>query len=454
MDLDAIAEVQTLTVDAAVTSVEVQIPDPFIGAAPQNVVFNPMDSVEDTEKALQDAYGSTDLIVTRTEIGSDVIYTLRFAGQLAGHDFQQIELLNGSDVVVATVVEGTPEDGFFVLNTQGRDPADDFGIDDDTVDASESTLPLVIFGGMGDDDITGGQAEDIIFGDRGRVLFFADPTSVDLSQPLDVLEPLAATVLGHGHLQVVEDGDIVPGDKTDGIVRNPLLVVTVDVTIGGNDTIHGSGVPSNEPDNDLIFGGGNNGFVLLSQGTAVADTIFGDEGDDILFGDFGRVIYTDGLPTLIETIDTDHGGDDLIVGDAGDDLILGGPAADRIDGDVHGDDTATGDDTILGDVGFVLLWNADELPFDPKRSLTTDRIYHIESSDHPVENSLRVDGGPDRITAGPGQDIVIGGADGDFLDGDSDEDLMIGDNARLNRFGRVGDFTQFPLPISPGQPDL
>jgi len=37
--------------------------------------------------------------------------------------------------------------------------------DDDTVNAAGSTLPLVIFGGLGHDDITGGTNNDIIFGD-------------------------------------------------------------------------------------------------------------------------------------------------------------------------------------------------------------------------------------------------------------------------------------------------
>src|SRR5262249_11420761 len=70
-------------------------------------------------------------------------------------------------------------DGFFVLNTMGVASAPQPGAttwtipagltDDDTVDASASTLPLIIFGGYGYDNIIGGQGQDIIVGDFGRV---------------------------------------------------------------------------------------------------------------------------------------------------------------------------------------------------------------------------------------------------------------------------------------------
>ena len=62
----------------------------------------------------------------------------------------------GDDEVTVELEEGT--DGFFVLNTQGpHDPVTE--TDDDDVDASASTLPLIIFGGAGIDDITGGSVQ-------------------------------------------------------------------------------------------------------------------------------------------------------------------------------------------------------------------------------------------------------------------------------------------------------
>ncbi len=75
--------------------------------------------------------------------------------------FRTITSLNtgaGNDNVTVNLSAAT--DGFFALNTEAGD---------DTVDAHNSTLPLVIFGGEGNDNITGGQGGDIIFGDEGLV---------------------------------------------------------------------------------------------------------------------------------------------------------------------------------------------------------------------------------------------------------------------------------------------
>ena len=49
--------------------------------------------------------------------------------------------------------------------------------DDDRVHGQLSTLPLVVFGGQGDDVIDGGTGGDIIVGDRGRVLGSPAPAS-------------------------------------------------------------------------------------------------------------------------------------------------------------------------------------------------------------------------------------------------------------------------------------
>src|SRR5256885_7483220 len=53
--------------------------------------------------------------------------------------------------------------------------------DNDTVHAEASTLPLVIFGGQGNDEIHAGSGGDIVFGDRGREDDVADRKSTRLN---------------------------------------------------------------------------------------------------------------------------------------------------------------------------------------------------------------------------------------------------------------------------------
>ncbi len=205
-------------------------------------------------------------------------------------------------------------DGVFVLNTQG--PWNDYpGItDNDTVLGTDtvggtyvSTLPLIVFGGQGNDSITGGSGDDILFGDRGRMLSFEDIGGI----------PTVVEALGSGG----------PGDVTDGLIRTPDQVFSVDPDVGGNDVIMGL-----EGDNILVGGFGN-------------DTITAGAGADLALGDNGQIDWTPvGDYGAFQTTDLLLGGnDDIRVGD-GDNLVAGGFGADVIE-------TGVGADLILGDNG-------------------------------------------------------------------------------------------------------
>ncbi len=234
----------------------------------------------------------------------------------------------GNDDVTVTLTAG--QDDFFVLNTQGAYNNQPLVSDDDTVNAGASTLPLIIFGGQGDDEITGGQGSDILFGDRGRVLFL-DGSSV-------------VAAVGHAG----------PGDFTDGTIRPATLVFTEDAAVGGSDTIHG------REGRDLIFGG------------AGADTLYGFFSDnaladvqvDVLIGDDGIATFVAGVLVDVHTTDPAMGGGDTITAGIGANLIVGGAAGDIIHA---GGDAAF--DVVLGDNGRDHLRRGDR----PRPSRRDDR---------------------------------------------------------------------------------
>src|SRR5437879_10863920 len=77
----------------------------------------------------------------------------------------------------------------------------------------------------------------------------------EIDQPtLAALEAQAATVLGHGG----------PGDRTDGVARPLGLVMSVDPTIGGNNTIT-TGIGA-----DIVIGGRGNNTITTNRGETAA----------------------------------------------------------------------------------------------------------------------------------------------------------------------------------------
>jgi Ca2+-binding RTX toxin-like protein len=232
-------------------------------------------------------------------------------------------------------------DGAFSLNTQEGD---------DTVDASSSTLPLVIFGWDGSDTITGGKGNDIIFGDRGRVDYLDE--SGDHIKVVTRLGSAPENITG----TVVDAGD------------NSLVVeldedLTIDVLPTEDEGLRG-----------LV--------VWINEGTGAGQS---------------RVIVYNTENWI--TVDSDWS----VLPDETSGFRITGTPSDQTDGQFL-------------DAAFLF------------------------TSDPAV-------GGDDIIWGGMGEDLLIGGAGGDSMDGGSDADLLFGDNVKLDRTGeidgvsRVDDFT-------------
>ena len=212
----------------------------------------------------------------------------------------------------------------------------------------------------------------------------------------------------------------VPEDQTDGIVREPSQLITVNNDQGGMDTIHaGAG-------NDQVFGGAAN------------DMIFGEDDDDVLVGDAGRidrardplappelVVFNTGGPTpvvgsvlsRVQTIVSNIEGVDTIEGNSGDEIILGGESGDEITG---GD----GSHIVLGDHGFVDYAIDDDDFGNTSLVVDIDRVW----STNPAI------GGSDTITTGDSADIIIGGANDandEAIDAGDGDNFVIGDSGRI-----------------------
>ena len=268
--------------------------------------------------------------------------------------------------------------------------------DDDTVNAQASTLPLVIFGGQGADTINSGQGGDIVFGDRGRVLWFVPGTvpvallgAKELSAAdLATLEAAAVAVSGHGGF----------GDTTDGVAGRLVgLAITVDPTVGTGDVITtGTGA-------DWVFGGAGADSITTNRGESATVT----DGKDIVVGDHGFVdtVLLDGNPGTIDRVwstDPSTGGNDSITTGGNDDIVIGGFGADVVK-------AGEGDNLVLGDNG---------------RLTMTASSWTLQTVNPTV-------GDVDQVTTGSGADVVLGGTAGDILNVGAGRNIVLGDNGSL-----------------------
>ncbi|MFA5123470.1 FG-GAP-like repeat-containing protein, partial [Zavarzinia sp.] len=284
------------------------------------------------------------------------------------------------------------------------------------VGAFASTLPLVVFGGQGDDTITGGSANDILFGDRGRMVSF------------EYLDGLPTATI------VEQQGGGGPGDLADGMIRHPDQIFSVDLAVGGNDTIHGL-----EGANVVVGGFG-------------VDTIETGAGTDVILGDNGFLEYTTTTSNVVsyvaasnqitvETGDLDAALVQLGVATLADLVGMGFEVTLATNGTALGQAPLITGVAAGGTVGTTVL--TLDAAFNLGTGSAADILGYLISSatnaglvvaltEAGTTDTISATGAGDFITTGDGVNIVLAGVGGDTITGGSVADLVIGDNGQFN----------------------
>ena len=374
----------------------------------------------------------------------------------------------GADIILA----GTGGD---LIESDGtpQTPADkpniilgDFGkIDWLGLDGTAATLDIVrslVTDRGGDDTILGGLADDIVIGGFG-----ADEINTGDGSNI---------VLGDSG-QIVRTGSVITIPSFGlalGIVRS------ISPEIGGIDNITGGdGV-------DVILGG------------AEADNIVGAQGNNLVFGDNGRVEFDGNIPnfstfphTIVRavTIADAIGGDDDILTGVGADVILGGAGGDTIvandgetptnrdqqniimgdageidwskDGDTSTLDSVRSTSVGTGEADLITVGGADDIVIggDKGDTISGGDGFNILLGDsgaitagadpaiREVKSIAFKRGGADLIRSGADTDIVIGGAAGDDIDVGQGRSIVFGDNGRALFGSGPSNFGGFPLAV-------
>ena len=138
---------------------------------------------------------------------------------------------DGDDQITVALLEADHDGVVFVANGQAGD---------DVINASTSSLSVILFGDDGSDTLVGGSGDDVLIGDFGRVEWKSG-------------DNISAISGGGGY-----------GDFTDGVIRNISEIYSVAADEGGNDKL-------NMGDGDDVGIGGY-----------LDDTINGNDGRDII----------------------------------------------------------------------------------------------------------------------------------------------------------------------------
>ncbi|KQY91321.1 cadherin domain-containing protein [Brevundimonas sp. Root1423] len=250
-----------------------------------------------------------------------------------------------------------------------------------------------IYGNGGGDHLHGGTGWDHIYGGDGEDFIYGGRNEI-----------------GSDWLSGGGQGDIIHGDDGDDAVGDSDIIMGGDgrdflFGDGGNDTLFG------DADADLLSGGDGKDALFGGRNLIGRDELFGGEGDDTLYGD-GEV--DDFL---------NDGGDDLD-GGAGSDVLHGGGGHDVLIGGANEGDKdrlfgGSGDDTLYG----------DRKTRDPDDVAADDGLDIIYGQ-----------AGADTIYGNGGTDELWGGLDEDTIYGGEGEDWLFGEQATLfdTLFGGAG----------------
>nr|WP_269783233.1 calcium-binding protein [Marinibactrum halimedae] len=284
-----------------------------------------------------------------------------------------------------------------------------------------------LFGGDGNDRILGQRGDDIISGESGNDLIFGDSRFRDFHNTVENLiyyySSFVSTDSGqHTHDDILSGGEgndhifgelgndtISGGEGNDTLMgdRSYRQNLSSLLTDGYDDTsqeafqlageLHGDDVLDGGAGNDYLYGNGGN------------DTLSGGEGNDWVIGDD-------------HAIDLQYHGNDSLYGGAGDDVLIGGAGDDLIEG-------GEGNDSLYGDGHFY----------------ETEEGVRVEVGDNPADYGT----GNDRLFGGAGEDQISGGAGDDYLSGDEGDDVLLGGGGSdVLRGGLGNDFVQDALDAS------
>ena len=347
---------------------------------------------------------------------------------IGGLGSETITMTGGDNIIVGDNAE--------VLFSQGgldrvRSLEPDLGALDDIVSGGEADI---VIGGAAGDDLDAGDGQNIVIGDNGDLDF--EPSTRRLISAETIAPQIGGNdVINTGAgADVIFGGigwdDITSGDGDNVVLGdNGRLDNNVDNDLDTLDTVTTTASSAGGGDDSITSGNGND--ILL--GGLGSDSVSSTGGDNIAIGDNADIVYTAGQLTLIESKEPVLGADDVILTGAGADIIFGGTASDNVTAGAGSDvilgdhgryDASDANGTVISSIftaatdggagDWISAGGGDD---DVVGGQGSDRVYG--------------DGGDDNLIGG--HNMAGGSDEGDLLDGGTGDDYIAGDNAQFVR---------------------
>lgn len=233
----------------------------------------------------------------------------------------------------------------------------------------------ILFGGAGDDNISGSAGHDTLDGGKGN-------DNLKGGSGFD-------TIFG------AEGDDVLSGGANEDVLNGGDGNDILDGGSGNDDLSGGVGA-------DSLKGGSGNDIL---SGDTGADDLFGGAGDDQLSGGFGE---------------------DMLNGGSGNDVLEGGVDVDKLDGGSGNDQLFGGEgrDHLKGNSGNDTLFGGDDRD-SMNGGSGNDAMYGDDGNDYlngaKGNDTLYGGDGRDRIIMGQGDDVATGGAGADTFIFKSDD---------------------------------
>lgn len=387
--------------------------------------------------------------------GDDTLYIDAADTSVSGGEGYDIVSVVGADAVIFDAAAADVE---FVAGSSGND----------VFSAVGSAMGVTIYGGEGDDQLTGGDGNDVLVGQAGAdtVIGGIGNDVLNGAEGEDLLTGDAGDDTmyggtGNDEISGGDGSDSISGDEgADAIFGGS----EVDYLYGGDgdDTVNGedgNDVVVGNAGNDVLFG--ETGNDTLNGGTG-ADQFYGGDGDDTLYIDAAdtsvnggagydvvsivgtEAVIFDATTAEVEFVAGGSGKDVLTAGGSltgvifyggdGDDSLTGGNGNDVLVGQV-------GADTVIGGFGNDVL-NGGEGDDHLSGELGNDTVYGGTGNDWvnggDGDDSVSGDEGADAIFGGNGADYLYGGEGDDVISGDDGNDTLIGQAGSDTLGGGVG----------------